>query len=163
MLDSSGETAAQPCAHIGDGRVAVLTGMTVGAGVAVDAELTDHGIPRHLGRAADTDDPVLFWSRWTGWEVVAKLTDQPMVGLVRSGVLRTHPRHRDVHVALGARNGLTVALGWRCDSATMLGQLALDRVHDPLAPATVHSVPPSLRQLGQPARCTDQLSQRGHG
>jgi hypothetical protein len=48
---------------------------------AIDAELADQSVPPTLARRWGSDDPTRFWPHWCVLEVVAKLTDVPVVRL----------------------------------------------------------------------------------
>jgi hypothetical protein len=48
---------------------------------AIDAELADQPVPPTLARRWGSDDPTRVWAHWCVLEVVAKLTDVPVVRL----------------------------------------------------------------------------------
>lgn len=77
---------------------------------AIDAELCDAPPPPHLARRAVGLD---FWEAWTELEVVAKLTDTPVLALfgavglgapLPEGIRVEHRLLGHTHVCLGWRN-----------------------------------------------------------
>lgn len=133
-----------PRTHLGDGRVLWLDGVSNDASIAVDAEVWRDHIPSSLACAAATDDPTTFWTRWTQWEVLAKLTSQPMVTLVQRGALRGSPDVSGINVATRRVGDIVVTVGWRAGSPH--DEPVQDRVGDALAPTTVHGTPSVRRE-----------------
>jgi hypothetical protein len=68
---------------------------------AVDAELADQAVPPALARRRETADPAAVWPVWTATEVVAKLTDTPVLAWLSTGepVRATPLRVGDLEVA----------------------------------------------------------------
>ena len=100
-----------PRSHLGDGRVVYLDGLTRDGTAAIDAELVTRPVPPRLATRAGTRDPVAFWTRWTSWEVVAKLTGQPIVDLVHDDCLQRTPSARGVELATAVSDGVCMSAG----------------------------------------------------
>ena len=91
-----------------------------GARFAVDAERAHQPVPPALGRSWGSDDPAQVWPRWCATEVVAKLTDVPVVMLLRDAAVLTSPHVLDgraVHWLVHEVDGVVVAHGMSAPTA----------------------------------------------
>ena len=77
---------------------------------AVDAEIAGAPVPPALARRTGIDDPAVFWPAWTRAEVVAKLTGEPILLLVkRAGLPVDVPDGIEVRTI--NRDDLVISLG----------------------------------------------------
>lgn len=77
---------------------------------AVDAERADQAVPPALARRTGIPDPATFWPAWTRAEVVAKLTGEPILLLVRrAGLPLDVPA--GIEMTTIERDGLVISLG----------------------------------------------------
>lgn len=80
---------------------------------ALDGELEGQPVPRLLARRWGTGDPGEFWPRWVVAEVVAKLTDTPVLVLAARGAV---PVPAGLEVVLAREDDVVVARGRRLTS-----------------------------------------------
>ncbi|WP_157571081.1 hypothetical protein [Nocardioides insulae] len=79
VVGSDSELAAHAVrSHLDDGRVVAWIGPEARGEIAIDAE-RERPVPPALGARLGRDQ---FWQRWTRLEVIAKLTDVPVIGLL---------------------------------------------------------------------------------
>lgn len=113
-----------------------------GIAVAIDAEIAVAPVPRCLQRQVSVGQVESFWARWTQWEVVAKLNDQPMHIYVKRGCLQQVPHMPGVRVATRAIGPLVVSVGARAELRAAPSHSLEQRVDDPL-PASAVDRPPA--------------------
>lgn len=82
----------------------------VWSGDAVDAEIAAQPVPPALARRTGISDPAIFWPAWTRAEVVAKLTGEPILLLLkRAGLPVEIPE--GIEVSTIEREDLVISLG----------------------------------------------------
>ncbi|MCE1179845.1 MAG: hypothetical protein LWW86_12580 [Micrococcales bacterium] len=85
-----------------------------GERVALDAEIAQQPVPSALARRWGSTDPAWVWPEWTVAEVVAKLTDTPILPLAARG-------HGAAYTHAGVGPGLTWLTGHRGDLVVTVG------------------------------------------
>lgn len=79
--------------------------------VALDVEKRTAVVPPFLARDVAASDAQAFWSRWTAWEVVAKLADVPVVILLDQRRLTSTPSLDGVAIATGLVGPVVASVG----------------------------------------------------
>ncbi|XVX19320.1 hypothetical protein ACQP1U_13500 [Actinomycetota bacterium] len=102
---------------VADGRrLCWVPALDAGERVALDAEVAAQAVPPLLARRWAITDPAVFWPRWTLAEVIAKVTDVPILVTLLSGP-------PDPSAAVATDAGMVDHLTWEIDDLVVTAGL----------------------------------------